>query len=149
MSRRERASSNRPASPRRGENEPSPAREELEKLGEGEEPEEEAPPAWLQEAAARHEQRQRGYASLFDRARDSVEREKADLSGLLDRVAESQPASEEPPPPALFEDASRDWQERQRSLGGIFGEAARSRQQEREALKKMFERPPRRGGSKT
>lgn len=144
MTRRDRGSASRSGSPRGGGPEPGPPPSEVNPPEEG--TEDDAPPAWLQEAAARHEQRQRQYASLFDRARDSVEKEKEGLSGLLQRVGEANPTEEEPPPPALFEDASRDWQERQKSLGGIFGEAARARQQEKEALKKMFERPPRKGG---
>ena len=145
MTRRDRDSSHRSHAPRGGEQEPAlPPQEEA---CTQEDTEDEAPPAWLQAASARHEQRQRQYASLFDRARDAVEKEKEGLSGFLQRVGEAEgPAEEEAPSSNLFQDASQEWQERQRSLGGIFGEALRSRQQESEALKKMFERPPRKGG---
>ena len=112
----------------------------------GEEGGDEAP-SWLSRAAERYEQRQQGYASLVAGARESVAKDKEDLAGLLRKSEPSE--EEEPPAPAIFDDAARDYRERQKSLGSMFDDALQARQRERDALSQMFgprsgKKPPRR-----
>lgn len=120
----------------------SPKGEPAEKYGE-EGPAEE--PSWLSRAAQAYEQRQQGYASLIAGAREAVQREKDELSTML---AKDEP-EEAAPPLTIFGDAQRAYQERQKSLGAMFDDAIKSRQQERDALTQMFgsrpgKKPPRR-----
>jgi len=102
------------------------------------------PPTWLRRAADRYEQRQQQYASLLGEARHAVEQEKQELSTFFTTPGpEGDSAAEtEPPPPAIFDEAARAYQERQKSLGSLFSEAVQAKQQEREALKNLFGRPP-------
>lgn len=111
----------------------------------------EAPPAWLQRATERYERRQEGYASLLAGAREAVEKDKEQLSTLLqkNKAADADKEGSPPAPPPIFDEAARAYQERQKSLGGLFSDAVKAKQQEREALSKMFgdrpaRKPPRR-----
>lgn len=110
---------------------------------------EDAPPSWLSRASERFEQRQQGYASLFAGAKEAVEKDKQRLSTFLDKTRVDDDEEEAPPPPPIFDEAARAYEERQKSLGGLFSDAVKAKQQEREALSKMFgerpaKKPPRR-----
>lgn len=133
MSRQDRRPSKSSKGP--GKERPEPEKPESEE-------EEEAPPAWLKKAAERHDQRQKHYASIFEGAKEAVQKGKEELSGMLKRVGD-QHKEEEPdePAPSLFNDAAKAWQDRQQSLGSIFGDAVKAKQAEKDALMKMFERP--------
>lgn len=125
---------------------PTPKEEPAEKFGG--ESDEDAPPAWLTKASERYEQRQQGYANLLAGAKDAVERDKERLSSMLARNTEPS-EDDEPPPPPIFDEAARAYQERQKSLGGMFSDAIKAKQQERDALSQMFgsrpgKKPPRR-----
>jgi hypothetical protein len=139
VARREPNRLNRSRPPAGGKRETAP--EEPRESGEDEP--DEAPPVWLQKAAARHEQRQQKLASMFDGARETVEKDRQNLSGLLQRVGEANKDEDDAePPPAIFNEAAQEWQDRQKSLGGIFGDAVKAKQQEKEALLKMFGSSP-------
>ena len=97
---------------------------------------ESAPPAWLERASQRYEQRQQGYASLLSDARESVQRNRENLSNMLHKEEKS--ADEDPPPPPLFEQAANAYHERQQSLASLFDDAVAARAKEKEALSKLF-----------
>jgi hypothetical protein len=106
-------------------------------------PPDDQPPAWLERAASRHEARQQQLASMFDGARDSVSRKKAEAGGLFDALEDE--ADDAAPKVTLFDEAAQAYEQRQRQLGSMFGDAVRSRDEERAALQKMFGDRPQRG----